>query len=120
MCIPSPNPVQAVVTVRYFVGQGFEDSLVKTWDRLMSNQNLIPPGVTHWKVSPVEIDNAPIVLLTLSAHNNSYDSMALRRIADEVVVSLRSISDVGKSWVVGGEQLGYPSMPTLPNWPRMA
>jgi len=36
----------------------------------MSNQNLIPPGVTHWKVSPVEIDNVPIVLLTLSAQNN--------------------------------------------------
>jgi len=35
----------------------------------MSNQNLIPPGVTHWKVSPVEIDNVPIVLLALSSQN---------------------------------------------------
>ncbi|MDD5265933.1 MAG: efflux RND transporter permease subunit [Methylococcales bacterium] len=98
------RPGQAIVTVRYFVGQSFEDSLVKTWDRLMSNQNLIPPGVTHWKVSPVEIDNVPIVLLTLSAQNKHFDSMALRRIADELLVSLRSVGDVGKSWVVGGEQ----------------
>ena len=98
------RPGAAVVTVRYFVGQSFEDSLVKTWDRLMSNQHLIPPGVTHWKVSPVEIDNVPIVLLTLSAQNNAYDSMALRRIADELIISLRSVGDVGKSWVVGGEQ----------------
>ena len=45
------KPGAALVTVRYFVGQDFEDSLVKTWDRLMSNQNLIPPGVTQWKVS---------------------------------------------------------------------
>jgi multidrug efflux pump subunit AcrB len=97
------RPGAAVVTVRYFVGQSFEDSLVKTWDRLMSNQHLIPPGVTHWKVSPVEIDNVPIVLLTLSAQNNAYDSMALRRIADELIISLRSVGDVGKSWVVGGE-----------------
>ena len=98
------RPGAAVVTVRYFVGQSFEDSLVKTWDRIMSNQHLIPPGVTHWKVSPVEIDNVPIVLLTLSAQNNNYDSMALRRIADELIISLRSVGDVGKSWVVGGEQ----------------
>ncbi len=98
------RPGTAVVTVRYFVGQNYEDSLVKTWDKLMSNQDIIPLGVTQWKVSPVEIDNVPIVLMTLSAQNNNYDSMALRRIADELIVSLRSVNDVGKSWVVGGEQ----------------
>ena len=98
------RPGAAVVTVRYFVGQNFENSLIKTWDKLLSNQDLIPSGVTHWKVSPVEIDNVPIVLMTLSAQNNDYDSMALRRIADELIVSLRSVNDVGKSWIVGGEQ----------------
>ena len=98
------KPGAAMVTVRYFVGQSFEDSLVKTWDRLMSNQHLIPAGVSHWKVSPVEIDNVPIVLMTLSAQNKQYDSMALRRIADELITALRSVPDVGKSWVVGGEQ----------------
>ena len=30
--------------------------------------------------------------------------MALRRIADELIIALRSVGDVGKSWVVGGEQ----------------
>lgn len=98
------KPGAAVVTVRYFVGQHFETSLIKTWDKLLSNQDQIPSGVTHWKVSPVEIDSVPIVLLTLSAQNNNYDSMALRRIADELIVSLKSINNVGKSWVVGGEQ----------------
>lgn len=98
------RPGTAVVTVRYFVGQNYENSLIKTWDKLMSNQDIIPSGVTQWKVSPVEIDNVPIVLMTLSAQNNNYDSMALRRIADELIVSLRSVNDVGKSWVVGGEQ----------------
>ncbi len=98
------RPGAAVVTVRYFVGQNYENSLIKTWDKLMSNQDIIPSGVTQWKVSPVEIDNVPIVLMTLSAQNNNYDSMALRRIADELIVSLRSVNDVGKSWVVGGEQ----------------
>ena len=47
MCIPSPDPGTAIVTVRYFVGQSFEDSLVKTRHRLMSNQNLIAPGCKY-------------------------------------------------------------------------
>ena len=97
------KPGAAVVTVRYFVGENFDNSLIKTWDKILANQDIIPSGVTQWKVTPVEIDNVPIVLMTLSAQNND-DSMALRRIADELIVSLRSVRDVGKSWVVGGEQ----------------
>jgi multidrug efflux pump subunit AcrB len=98
------KPGTAVVTVRYFVGEDSNNSLIKTWDKILANQDIIPPGVSHWKVMPVEIDNVPIVLMTLSAQNNDYDSMALRRVADELIVSLRSVRDVGKSWVVGGEQ----------------
>lgn len=98
------KPGSAVVTVRYFVGEDSNHSLIKTWDKILANQDIIPTGVSHWKVMPVEIDNVPIVLMTLSAQNNDYDSMALRRVADELIVSLRSVRDVGKSWVVGGEQ----------------
>lgn len=97
------KPGSALVTVRYYVGEEFENSLTKTWDKIMSNQQIIPPGVTSWKVSPVEIDNVPIVLLTMSSQNNTNDAMALRRVADELISALRSIDDVGKSWVVGGE-----------------
>ncbi|SET36997.1 Multidrug efflux pump subunit AcrB [Nitrosomonas marina] len=98
------RPGAAVVTVRYYVGQSYEDSLIKTWNKLLSNQHLIPPDVTGWRVNPVEIDHVPIVLLTLSSQHSRYDSMALRRIADELITAFRSIDDVGKSWVVGGEQ----------------
>ncbi|MCB1948983.1 MAG: efflux RND transporter permease subunit [Burkholderiales bacterium] len=98
------RPGAAVITVRYYVGQSYENSLIKTWNKLLSNQHLIPPGVTGWRVNPVEIDDVPIVLLTLSSQNSHYDSMALRRIADELIVAFRSIDDIGKSWVVGGEQ----------------
>jgi multidrug efflux pump subunit AcrB len=98
------SPGEAVVTVRYYVGESFENSLVKTWDKLMSNKNLIPAGVTNWTVKPVEIDDVPVVMLTLSTANKNYDAMALKRLADEVIVSLQGVADVGKSWVVGGEQ----------------
>ena len=95
------RPGEALVTVRYFVGEDLEKSLVKTRDKMQANKDIIPPGVTHWLVKPVEIDDVPIVLLTLSSQADVYDSMALRRIADELVQRLRTTKDVGKSWVTG-------------------
>ena len=98
------RPGAAVITVRYYVGENYENSLIKTWNKLLSNQHLIPPGVTGWRVNPVEIDHVPIMLLALSSQSGQHDSMALRRIADELIVAFRSIDNVGKSWVAGGEQ----------------
>ncbi|MCX7068714.1 MAG: efflux RND transporter permease subunit [Methylococcales bacterium] len=92
---------EAVVTVRFFVGENAESSLIKTRDKLLANQNIIPSIVTDWLVKPVEIDDVPIVLLSLSSHNSDRDAMALRRIADELIERLRSVDNVGKSWVIG-------------------
>jgi len=95
------RPGLAMVTVRYFVGENLESSLIKTRDKLLANQDIIPPGVTDWLVKPVEIDDVPILLLTLSPQNPGMDGMALRRIADELIERLRGVDNVGKSWVVG-------------------
>ncbi len=98
------RPGGAVVTVRYYVGEDRERSLVKTWNKLMSNQDLIPPGVTRWLVKPIEIDDVPIVLLNLSSADPLYGSAELRRIADELLDKLGRVDEVGKTWVVGGER----------------
>jgi len=95
------RPGEAVITVRYLVGEDRENSLIKTRDKLLANLDIIPAGVAGWVVKPVEIDDVPIVLLTLSPQNDLYDSMSLRRIADEVIERLRTVENVGKSWVVG-------------------
>ncbi|OAI19847.1 acriflavine resistance protein B [Methylomonas koyamae] len=95
------RPGQAVVTVRYYVGENLENSLIKTRDKLLANQDIIPPGVSDWLVKPVEIDDVPILLLSLSPQNANVDAMALRRIADELIERLRAVDNVGKSWVVG-------------------
>ena len=63
------RPGQAVVTVRFFVGEDRERSLVKVWNKVMSNQDAVPSGVTSWIVKPIEIDDVPIVLFTLSSPN---------------------------------------------------
>ncbi len=96
------RPGQAVVTVSYEVGENFEDSLVKTWSKVMSHQDRLPPGVRGWNIKPVEIDDVPMLLLTLSSTTGKTDAMALRRIADELLASLRGVEDIAKTDVIGG------------------
>src|SRR5512136_1153975 len=44
---------QAIITVRFYVGQDRERSLVKLFKKLDENQDIVPPGVTGWVVKPV-------------------------------------------------------------------
>lgn len=98
------RPGMAVVTVRFYVGEDRERSLVKIWNKLMSNREVMPPGVTSWTVKPIEIDDVPIVTLTLSSANPVYDGAALRRLADEILDKVGRVPEAGRSWVVGGER----------------
>jgi multidrug efflux pump subunit AcrB len=57
---------QAIITVRFYVGEDRERSLVKLYKKIDENVDLAPPGVTGWVVKPVEIDDVPVVTLTLA------------------------------------------------------
>jgi multidrug efflux pump subunit AcrB len=98
------RPGEAVATVRFFVGEDRERSLVKVWNKMMSNQDVIPPNVTSWIVKPVEVDDVPIVLFTLSSASSAYGALELRRIADEVLDKLARVPNTGRSSVVGGQR----------------
>lgn len=93
---------EALVTVRFFVGEDREDSLVKIWNKLMSHQDQIPSLVSGWAVKPVEIDDVPIVTLTLSSLNPGEDGSSLRRLADEMKDKLALVPDAGRITVTGG------------------
>ncbi len=91
----------AIITARFYVGQDRERSLVKLFKKLNENQDQIPSGVTGWVMKPVEIDDVPIVTLALTgAGNNSH---ALRRVAEELVERLSVVSQVSRTYVIGGE-----------------
>jgi len=94
------RPGGAVVTVRFYVGQDRENSLIKLYNKVWSNIDQVPPGVTGWVIKPVEIDDVPIVTVTLYSEQAS--DMELRRVADEILHRLQSIPDTGRSYVVGG------------------
>ena len=91
---------RAVVTVRFFVGEDREDSLIKIHNGVSSQVNMVPALVRGWVVKPVEIDDVPIV--TLALYSDSYDDYALRRIGEEVRARLDMVKNVSKTRVVGG------------------
>lgn len=90
---------QAIITVRYFVGQDRERSLVKLYKKIDEHLDIIPPGVTGWVVKPVEIDDVPVVTLALKGS----DSHTLRRIGEEAIQRLAAVPNVSRAYLVGGE-----------------
>jgi len=92
----------AIITVRFFVGQDRERSLVKLFKKLNENLEVIPTGVSGWVMKPVEIDDVPIVTLTLKGAGG--DSHLLRRLAEEAMQRLAATPDVSRTQIVGGEE----------------
>jgi len=91
---------QGMVTVRFKVNEELGPSIVKVHDKLQSNLDKIPPGVSMPLVKPKGIDDVPVVTLTLWA-NNVYDS-ELRTLAHKVLQRLKEVPNTGAGFVVGG------------------
>jgi multidrug efflux pump subunit AcrB len=89
-----------VVTVQFKVGQDQERSLVKMYNQLMQNLDRIPPGASQPVVKPVDVDDVPVLTLTLSSR--SLDGEQLRDVAQKLLVQLRGVPGVSFSEVVGG------------------
>ena len=92
-----------VVTLRFYVGEDREDSLLNIYNKLYSNQDRIPSVVKNWIVKPVEVDDVPIVLLGLwSSQPDRYNDFELRRFADEITTHLQQIEDTNQINITGG------------------
>ena len=94
------RPGSTIVTVRFYVGEDREDSLVKIYNKVQSNIDRVPATVAGWVVKPVEIDDVPIVNITL--YSDRYDDATLRRIAEELEIKLQSVKNTNKTFIVGG------------------
>lgn len=94
---------QAVVTLRFHVGENREQALLNTYNKLHSNTHKIPAIVNNWRVQPVEVDDVPIIMLGLwSSDTKTIDDYALRRLAEEVSTFLQAIDNTSEVNIVGG------------------
>ncbi|MFH1918322.1 MAG: efflux RND transporter permease subunit, partial [Planctomycetota bacterium] len=97
------RPGECIVTVRFYVGEDREDSILKLYNKLQSNIDRIPPAVAGWVVKPVEVDDVPIVNVTLwSDRPELYGDHELRRMAEQLVHELQGIPDTNSVEVIGG------------------
>ncbi|MBK9325922.1 MAG: efflux RND transporter permease subunit [Hydrogenophilales bacterium] len=89
-----------LVTVQFRVGENQEDSLVKLYNQLMQNWDRIPPGAMEPMVKPINVDDVPIMTLTLSS--SAYDDYKLREVAQRLLEQLRNVPGVSFTQTIGG------------------
>ncbi|MBF0232590.1 MAG: efflux RND transporter permease subunit [Desulfamplus sp.] len=92
----------ALVTVRFYVGENREDSLIKLHSRISMNIDKVTPIVKGWVIKPVEIDDVPIVNLTL--YSEKYDDLELQRVGQEVLSRLDKVQDTSRTAIHGGRE----------------
>ena len=99
---------RGIVTIEFDVGEEMEPSLVKVNDKLDSNMDLIPPGVSPPLVKAKGIDDVPVVNLTLWSKDLDRDGIPdvddgqLRMLAHDVLQNLKELPKTGGGFVVGG------------------
>ncbi len=99
------KPGMSLIIARFKVGEDMEDALVKLYNKLMSNLDKLPPGAMQPLVKPMDINDVPIVALTLwSEKRTPYE---LRQIAKELCLQLKQVEDVSKTWIIGGDPRRY-------------
>ncbi|HEU4505582.1 MAG TPA: efflux RND transporter permease subunit [Nitrospira sp.] len=106
------RPGGALIIARFYVGQPTEESLVDLYDKLMSNQDLLPPGASPFLVKPKDVNDVPIVTLTLSSKR--YGEFELRRLAEQVLEEVKKVAGTSTGFIVGGRsrELGVQIDPT--------
>ena len=96
------RPGMAVVTVRFYVGEDRESSLIKLYNKIFQNIDKTTPGIAGWVIKPIEIDDVPIVNIAL--YSKTADTHALYRVAEEVAGRLQHVKDTSKITLHGGEK----------------
>src|SRR5438477_10066037 len=95
------QPGMSMLIVRFYVGSKEEDAIIQTYNKLFSNFDRIPPGVSQPIIKVRSINDVPIVALTL--WGKSYNPYHLRRIAGVLENALKQLDDVSETEIIGGQ-----------------
>ena len=91
---------ESLVIVRFRVGENVERSLVKLNQKLQSNFDRIPHGVSFPLIKQRSIDDVPILALTF--HSRLYDHLTLRRLVAQVDDAVKQVPLVAETNIIGG------------------
>ncbi len=96
------SPGQAVVIVRFKVGEDEERSMVRLREKLAAHADVIPPGASLPLVKTRSIDDVPVLAVTL--WSTRYSGFELRRIAAELEQQIKQVNGVSEVKLTGGER----------------
>ncbi len=95
------TPGQSMAIVRFKVGSDVEAALVRLNQKLQSNADRIPPGVSPPLIKARSIDDVPILALTL--HSAKLDGVQLRQVAAQLREEVQKIPQVSETKLIGGQ-----------------
>jgi multidrug efflux pump subunit AcrB len=93
---------ESLVIVRFKVGEHPDVSLVRLTEKLRSNYDRIPMGVSAPLIKLKSIDDVPILALTL--HSTRYDHLTLRRLAAQIDEEIKQVPLVAETTLIGGSR----------------
>ncbi|MGE5208256.1 MAG: efflux RND transporter permease subunit [Alphaproteobacteria bacterium] len=91
---------QSLAIVRFRVGESPERALVRLNQKLQSNYDRIPHGVSNPLIKLRSIDDVPILALTF--HSKRYDHLTLRRLVAQVDDAVKQVPMVAETNIIGG------------------
>jgi multidrug efflux pump subunit AcrB len=94
------KPGESLAIVRFKVGEDVEKSLVKLNQKLQSNFDRIPRGVSAPLIKPKSIDDVPILALTF--HGGGCDHLTLRRLVAQADDAVKQVPLVAETTITGG------------------
>ncbi|NBC86507.1 MAG: AcrB/AcrD/AcrF family protein [Bacteroidetes bacterium] len=97
-------PGKALVSVRYFVGEPSEQSMVKLYEEMLKHMDQMPPGASMPLIQTRAVDDVPVLTLTLHSDHEDYDDYQLRRIGEEMAMDLKAVDGVADVSVHGGRE----------------
>ncbi|MHB8357016.1 MAG: efflux RND transporter permease subunit [Vulcanimicrobiaceae bacterium] len=90
----------SIMTVLFHVGDDPTKSFVSLYDQVFAHLDDLPPGASQPQITPLSVDDIPIVVLTLHAAN--YNRGQLYMAAQRLVDAIRSIDGVSTIDTYGG------------------
>ncbi|MCP4127110.1 MAG: efflux RND transporter permease subunit, partial [Gammaproteobacteria bacterium] len=97
------RPGMAVLTVRYQVGVGRSDAILRLYNKVYSKQDWLPPGlgVIQPIIKPMGIDDVPIITATLWSDNPEMGGYELGQVAHAIETELKRVPGTRDIYTVG-------------------
>ena len=90
----------SMLTVLFHVGESPSKSFVALYDQVNAHLGDLPPGASHPIITPLSVDDVPIVVLNL--HGRRYNRGQLYQTAQRVIADVRAIPGVSTVQSFGG------------------